>query len=146
MSLLPRWLRRLLQKNSDEEDCTFASAVSVPQLPIEEVESEQVIEFEGMAEDEGSEEPTQYELDIFPEDAAIRKKWFSLSIRERQVVALVCMGYRNPDIAAVLGVGHQTILTHMQNIFYKFDLRSRREIREALTSWRAEEWWKYHHY
>lgn len=90
MSLLSRWLRRLLYKNSDEEDRTFASAVSVPELPIEKVESEQVIEFEEVGEDPENEEPISCEFEIFPEDPEVRKKWFSLTIRERQVVALVC--------------------------------------------------------
>jgi len=146
MSLLSRLLQRLLYKNTDEEDRTFASAISVPELSIEEVESEQAIEFEEMGEDEESERPTQYEFEIFPEDLDARKRWFLLTIRERQVLALVCMGHRNYDIASMLGVEYTTIQTHLQHIFYKFDLRSRRELREALTSWRAEEWWKYHHY
>lgn len=81
-----------------------------------------------MGEDEENEKSTPYEFEIFPEDMDTRKKWFSVTVRERQVIALVCMGYRNHDIAAVLGVGYQTIQTHMQNIFYKFDLRSRGEI------------------
>ena len=86
------------------------------------------------------------EFEIFPEDEAVRKQWFSLTIRERQVVALVCMGYRNYDIASMLGVSYPTIQTHLQKIFHKFGLRSRNEIRVALVSWPAEEWWSYHHY
>jgi len=146
MSLLPRWLQRLLYKNTDEEDRQFASTVPVPELSIEEIESEQSIEFEEMGGDQENEKPTLYEFEIFPEDPEVRKKWFSLSIRERQVVALVCMGHRNYDIASMLNVEYTTIQTHLQHIFYKFGLRSRSEIREALTSWQAEEWWKYHHY
>jgi DNA-binding CsgD family transcriptional regulator len=86
------------------------------------------------------------EFEIYPEDPAIRKRWFSLTIREREVVALLCMGYRNYEIAPILRIGYQTVLTHVQNIFYKFELRSRKEIRAALRSWPAEEWWRYHHY
>lgn len=146
MSLLPRWLKRLFQNNTDEADRTFASAVPVPQLFNEEAESEQIVEFEGTEANQTNQVTTPQELEIFPEDPAIRKQWFLLTIRERQVVALVCMGYRNHDIASVLGVENTTIQTHLQNIFYKFGLRSRGEIRQALISWPAEEWWSYHHY
>jgi DNA-binding CsgD family transcriptional regulator len=93
-----------------------------------------------------NEKTTSQEFEIFPEDPAVRKQWFSLTIRERQVVALVCMGHRNYEIASILGVENSTIQTHLQKIFRKFDLRSRGEIRSALISWAAEEWWKYHHY
>ena len=145
MSLLPRWLLKLLYKNTDEENHQFASTVPVPELSIEEAEAEQSIEFEEIGEDQENEEPIEYEFEIFPEDPDVRKKWFSLSIRERQVVALVCMGHRNHDIASMLNVEYTTIQTHLQHIFYKFDLRSRREIREALKSWQAEKWWYVHH-
>jgi DNA-binding CsgD family transcriptional regulator len=86
------------------------------------------------------------EVDVFPADAAARQRWFSLSIREREVAALACMGYRNYEIAERLNVGYRTVQTHLQNIFRKFHLRSRGEIRIALKSWPAEEWWKAHHY
>ncbi len=145
MSLLPRWLQRLLYKNTDEENHQFASTVPVPELSIEEAESERILEFEEEGRDQNSEKPTQYEFEIFPEDPEVRQKWFSLSIRERQVVALVCMGHRNYDIASMLNVEYTTIQTHLQNIFYKFNLRSRGEIREALKSWQAEKWWYVHH-
>ncbi len=105
--------------------------------------------FELSEESEGNlthEKTMPQEFEIFPEDAAVRKQWFSLTIRERQVVALVCMGHRNYEIASILGVENSTIQTHLQNIFRKFDLRSRTEIRKALISWPAEEWWNYHHY
>jgi DNA-binding CsgD family transcriptional regulator len=85
------------------------------------------------------------EIDIYPKDPFIRKQWFSLTIREREVAALVCMGYKNHEIASKLGIGYQTELSYLQNIFEKFNLRSRGEIRTALISWPAEEWWKAHH-
>jgi ATP/maltotriose-dependent transcriptional regulator MalT len=145
MSLLPRWLLKLFQKQTDEEDRQFTSTVSVPELSIEEAEPEQIVEFDEREEDQEGEEPTPYEFEIFPEDPEVRRKWFSLTIRERQVVALVCMGHRNYDIASMLNVEYTTIQTHLQHIFYKFDLRSRKEIREALKSWQAEKWWYVHH-
>jgi DNA-binding CsgD family transcriptional regulator len=104
------------------------------------------MELEESGGDQTDKKTKPQDFEIFPADSAVRKQWFSLTIRERQVVALVCMGYRNYDIAAMLGVEYATIQTHLQKIFLKFGLRSRKEIRAALISWPAEEWWNYHHY
>ena len=143
MSQLPSWLQRLIKKKNGKGDRTFASDTPEIELSTLEIQSEQILV---MGEDQTNEKTASQEFEIFPEDPAVRKQWFSLTIRERQVVALVCMGHRNYEIASMLGVEYSTIQTHLQNIFYKFGLRSRQEIRTALISWLAEEWWNYHHY
>jgi DNA-binding CsgD family transcriptional regulator len=136
MSFFP-WLQRLFRKKRSEDERAFASL---------ELQVEQVLELEEIAGNQTNEKNPSQEFEIFPEDPAVRKQWFSLTIRERQVVALVCLGHRNYEIASILGVGNPTIQTHLQNIFRKFGLRGRQEIRAALISWPAEEWWRYHHY
>ena len=145
MPLLPPWLQQLFKKKKGTDRRAFASEIDALEFVSDlNTQSRELLE-----ESEGSrpnEKTTSQEFEIFPEDAAIRKQWFSLTIRERQVVALVCMGHRNYEIASILGVENSTIQTHLQNIFRKFDLRSRAEIRQALISWPAEEWWHYHHY
>ena len=146
MFLLPPWLQRLFKKKKGEDDRAFASEVAGLQLSIEDTQPEQLIELEEAGGNQTNEKTTSQEFEIFPADPAVRKQWFSLTIRERQVVALVCLGHRNYGIASILGVGYPTIQTHLQNIFRKFGLRSRQEIRAALISWPAEEWWNYHHY
>jgi len=143
MSQLPPWLQRLIKKKNGEGDRTFASDTPEVELSTLEIQSQQILV---MGEDQTNEKTASQEFEIFPEDLAVRKQWFSLTIRERQVAALVCMGYRNYEIASILSVGYPTIQTHLQNIFRKFDLRSRQEIRAALISWLAEEWWNFHHY
>ena len=145
MFLLPPWLRQLFKKKKGTDRRAFASEIDALELVSEpDTQSDELLEeLEG---NRTNEKTTSQEFEIFPEDAAVRKQWFSLTIRERQVVALVCMGHRNYEIASILGVENSTIQTHLQNIFRKFDLRSRSEIRAALISWPAEEWWNYHHY
>ena len=146
MFRLPTLLQRLFKKKRGEDHHAFASDVPVIQLASLDIQTEQVMEVEVAGENQMKEKTPSQEFEIFPEDPAVRKQWFSLTIRERQVVALVCMGHRNYEIASILGVGYPTIQTHLQNIFRKFGLRSRQEIRAALISWSAEEWWNYHHY
>jgi len=124
---------------------SFASEIDALEL-VSELDTQSGELLEELERNRTDEKTTSQEFEIFPEDAAVRKQWFSLTIRERQVVALVCMGHRNYEIASILGVENSTIQTHLQNVFRKFDLRSRGEIRTALISWPAEQWWHYHHY
>ena len=123
----------------------FASEIDTLEL-VSDLHAQSGELLEESEEGQSNEKTTSQEFEIYPEDTAIRKQWFSLTIRERQVVALVCMGHRNYEIASILGVENSTVQSHLQNIFRKFDLRSRSEIRMALISWPAEEWWNYHHY
>jgi DNA-binding CsgD family transcriptional regulator len=146
MFLLPPWLQRLFKKKRGEDHRAFASEVTVLELSTQDIQSAEFIDNEAVGEDQTNRKKASQEFEIFPADPAVRKQWFSLTIRERQVVALVCMGYRNYDIASMLGVEYATIQTHLQKIFLKFGLRSRKEIRAVLVSWPAEEWWNYHHY
>lgn len=145
MFLLPPWLQQLFKKKKGMDRRAFASETDALEL-VSELDTQSGELWEELEENRTNEKTTSQEFEIFPEDAAVRKQWFSLTIRERQVVALVCMGHRNYEIASILGVENSTIQTHLQNIFRKFGLRSRGEIRTALISWPAEEWWNYHHY
>jgi two-component system, NarL family, response regulator DevR len=57
-----------------------------------------------------------------------------LTLRERQIVALVGEGLSNRVIAAHLGVSIRTVEGHMNHIFAKLDLEARTElVRFALT-------------
>jgi DNA-binding NarL/FixJ family response regulator len=49
----------------------------------------------------------------------------SLSIRERQVVALVAQGYRNKEMAEKLFISEQTVKNHLHNIFVKLGVSDR---------------------
>lgn len=67
-------------------------------------------------------------------------RWHSLSQREQQVTALTCLGYTNNQIAAKLGVSPTTIKTHVRNIFIRYQLHSKVELRIALQDWDFREW------
>jgi DNA-binding NarL/FixJ family response regulator len=51
-----------------------------------------------------------------------------LSIREKEVVALVASGLRNKEIAGKLFISEQTVKTHLSNIFQKLGLGDRLEL------------------
>jgi DNA-binding CsgD family transcriptional regulator len=49
----------------------------------------------------------------------------TLSAREREVVRLVALGESGPEIAAELGITHDTVRTHVRNAMTKLGARSR---------------------
>lgn len=73
-------------------------------------------------------------------------RWDSLSPREREVTALICLGYTNNEIAAKLGISHTTIKTHIRNILVKYQMHGKAELRIALEDWDFREWDRDPHY
>jgi DNA-binding NarL/FixJ family response regulator len=68
------------------------------------------------------------------------QRWQALSPREQQITALVCLGYTNRQIATHLVLSYQTVKTHVRNVLYKFDLRSKAELRQTLAEWDFSAW------
>jgi DNA-binding NarL/FixJ family response regulator len=68
------------------------------------------------------------------------KHWQGLSPREQQVAALACLNYTNRQIAALLVISPETVKTHIRNILQKFDLRSKAQLRQALSDWDFSAW------
>jgi DNA-binding CsgD family transcriptional regulator len=73
-------------------------------------------------------------------------RWHSLSPREQEVTALICLGYTNYEIAVRLGISHTTIKTHIRNILYKYQMHGKAELRIALEDWDFREWDRDPHY
>ena len=69
------------------------------------------------------------------DDQRARQGWKSLSLREKQVAALICQGFTSRQIAARLVLSPETIKTHVRHILRKFGLRTRRELRQVLEGW-----------
>ena len=51
-----------------------------------------------------------------------------LSTREREVVGLVCQGFRNKEIAEKMFISEQTVKNHLHNIFDKLGVSDRLEL------------------
>lgn len=66
--------------------------------------------------------------------------WQSLSEREQQVTALVCLRYSNRAIAARLNISAETVKTHIRNALYKFGLRHKIDLIAALAEWDFSDW------
>lgn len=65
--------------------------------------------------------------------------WDALSMREQQVTALTCLGYRSYEIADMLGISYETVRTHSKHIYAKFGM-NRSELRLMLKDWDFHEW------
>ena len=66
--------------------------------------------------------------------------WESLSPREKQVAAYVCVGLTGRQVAAQLVLSPETIKTHVRHILRKFNLSSRLELRRLLDGWDLDPW------
>ncbi len=67
-------------------------------------------------------------------------QWETLSTRERDVAALVCLGYTNKEIGGKLCISPQTVKTHMRNVLIKFNLHTRSELKLSLQGWDFSAW------
>ena len=67
-------------------------------------------------------------------------QWESLSPRERDVAALVCLGYTNKEIGLRLSISPETAKTHLRNVLIKFNLYTRSELKLSLKDWDFNFW------
>jgi DNA-binding CsgD family transcriptional regulator len=81
-------------------------------------------------------------LDHYNSSAEIWKKWESLSARQKDVTALVCLGHTNAQIAARLFVSPETVKTHLSQALRKFEVMSRYQLRDILSDWDFNAWEK----
>lgn len=138
MSFLSRLLRYLL----GEKDRTEASRVFLQDAELIAAIKD-VAKQQKRAEEEVIADFTKVGLNQFLTQNELQERWASLSHREQQVVALICLGYRNYEIAQTLVIAPETVKRHLQHIFDKFHLRSSKELRFALKDWDFRDWWEH---
>ncbi len=71
---------------------------------------------------------------------AYLRRWATLSRREQQVTALICLGYTNRQIATRLVLSQETVKTHAHNAMLKLNVRNRTELRQVLADWDFSAW------
>ena len=138
MSLLSRLIQYLLRK----QDNAGASRVFLQDEGLIAVIKD-VAKQQQRAEEEIIADFTTVGLNQFLAQNEMERRWSSLSHREQQVIALICLSYRNHEIAKILAIAPETVKTHLQRIFDKFDLRSSKELRLALKAWDFRDWWEH---
>jgi len=139
MFLLPSRLRKLLEKLKGKDSRTFHAdqdLLTAIQIAAQE---------QGRTEEEVWIDFVKAGHDQYLQTSELEECWNTLTEREQEVTALACMGSRNYEIAETLGISHETVKTHMQNVFTKFDIHSRKELRLMLKNWYFDEWWEVNH-
>ena len=58
----------------------------------------------------------------------------SLSVREKQVLGMVVMGFSNGEIASRLFVAESTVKSHLSSAFAKLGVRSRHEATDLIVN------------
>lgn len=140
MSLLRRLiqsLQSLLQTKANSEQTRVFLRDEELVAAIKDVAKQQ-----NRAEEEVIADFTKAGLNQLWTQNELEERWSSLSHREQQVVALICLGYRNYQIAEMLVIAPETVKKHLQHIFDKFNLRSSKELRLTLKHWDFHEWWE----
>jgi ATP/maltotriose-dependent transcriptional regulator MalT len=66
--------------------------------------------------------------------------WKEFTRRERHVVALVCNGYTNRQIAGRLGLATPTVKTHIRHVLHKLALAGRADLRLLFADWDFSGW------
>ncbi len=68
------------------------------------------------------------------------QKWQSLTDREQEVAALVCLQLRTNQIAQRLQIAPETVRSHVHNLLGKMKLPNRIALRELLVDWDFSSW------
>lgn len=71
-----------------------------------------------------------------------QERWWSLSRREQEIIALYCLGYSSHEIGLRLTLSLNTIKTHLRNGMQKLGLSHRSELRKTLADWDFAGWLK----
>ncbi len=95
---------------------------------------------EGRPEDDFAQQILAAGLTAYYSVDELWKKWEMLTPREKEVTALVCLGYTNRQAAARMGVTPDTIKFHIHNIFEKYGVRSRSQLQQLLSIWDFDAW------
>ncbi|HSM25307.1 MAG TPA: helix-turn-helix transcriptional regulator [Anaerolineaceae bacterium] len=109
-------------------------------------DGELLVSLERLARDRGSTpreaaaDMLARELESVEEQRKIRLKWQTLSEREQQVAALVCLQLSTNQIAARLQIAPETVRSHVHNILNKMGLPNRVALRQLLGEWDFSKW------
>lgn len=68
------------------------------------------------------------------------RHWKTLSPREQEVAALICLGYTNQQVANKLVISPETVKTHLRNLLRKFGLRHKSELLREMAGWDFAAW------
>lgn len=66
--------------------------------------------------------------------------WQTLTPREQEIAALICMNYTSRQVASRLYISPETVKTHVEHILLKFGVSDRNMLRMMLSGWDFSAW------
>ncbi len=94
----------------------------------------------GRPEDQLAQELLAAGLTEYYSQDELWKRWETLTPREREVAALICLGYTNRQAAARMSVTVATVKFHVRNVLQKFGVMSRSQLQQMLKEWDFSAW------
>ena len=82
----------------------------------------------------------QQALDQRGQSDANLQTWSSLSPRQQEIAALICVDYTNQQIAARLQISPETVKSHVRSVLSHFAVNSKSELRRRLAGWDFSAW------
>jgi len=70
------------------------------------------------------------------------KEWESLTPREQEVTAFVCLGFTNRQMAWRMGITEAGVKFHLGNVYSKLQVKKRAKLREKFAGWDFSEFLK----
>lgn len=67
-------------------------------------------------------------------------RWQTLSPREQETAALICLNYTTRQAAARLQISPETVKTHVEHVLLKFNAADRNTLRVMLSDWDFSAW------
>jgi DNA-binding CsgD family transcriptional regulator len=132
MSCLDLWLERLGLRRIERRHYTLNGSLANYVEALAETEQRP---------------PQEVAADLIASGAAQRdlavdsyQRWQTLSQREKEMVALICLGYTTRQIASRLVISPETVRSHIKRALIKFDLHSRDELRMLMVDWDFSAW------
>jgi DNA-binding CsgD family transcriptional regulator len=95
---------------------------------------------EQRTEEELAEEIFATGLNQYQQSSGLWDTWRSLTPREQQTTALVCLGYSNKQIGARMFITAETVKYHLHNALIKYKLKSRTQMQQLLKEWDFSAW------
>jgi DNA-binding CsgD family transcriptional regulator len=83
-------------------------------------------------------------LSQYASNERVWKQWLSLTPREQEATALLNLGFSNGEMATRMGITEAGVKFHLRNVYIKFQVKNRTQLREKLTGWDFRAWLKPH--
>ena len=97
-------------------------------------------EFEGQPEDELAQAFLASGLDQYYAQEELLRRWDTLTAREKDVAAYVCLGYTNRQVGEILSISPDTVKFHLHNVFIKYDVKSRTQLQQLMEGLDFSHW------